>query len=279
MGPKNLFINILVDNKAASGLMSEHGVSVWIEAFGKRILFDTGQGKALLANAAALGIDLSMPDALVLSHGHYDHTGGITQVLKRNPAIKVYCHSNGVISRYSIHDATAPKNISMPDVQKSTILNLPTEQIFWTAHPLRMYPTIGLSGPIPQSNSIENVGCSFFLDPEGMRSDSIEDEMALWIQSDRGLVIVTGCCHSGLINTVNHVRRISGQEKISAIIGGLHLENASRQRLEVTCHALEEWDIDTIIPCHCTGDEAVTFMQNKLGGRVLPGYAGLSWGS
>jgi 7,8-dihydropterin-6-yl-methyl-4-(beta-D-ribofuranosyl)aminobenzene 5'-phosphate synthase len=80
-----------------------------------------------------------------------------------------------------------------------------------------------------------------------------------------------------LINTVNHIHRISGQERISAIIGGLHLESASDQRLEATCQALEQWNINTIIPCHCTGDEAVAFMQNKLGGRVLPGYAGLFW--
>jgi 7,8-dihydropterin-6-yl-methyl-4-(beta-D-ribofuranosyl)aminobenzene 5'-phosphate synthase len=81
-----------------------------------------------------------------------------------------------------------------------------------------------------------------------------------------------------LINTVNHVRRISGQERISAIIGGLHLVNASRQRLEATCQALKEWNVDTIIPCHCTGEEAVACMQNELSGKVIQGYAGLVWG-
>jgi 7,8-dihydropterin-6-yl-methyl-4-(beta-D-ribofuranosyl)aminobenzene 5'-phosphate synthase len=105
----------------------------------------------------------------------------------------------------------------------------------------------------------------------------VEDNMAMWIQSDRGLVIITGCCHSGLINTMKHGRLISGQEKIQAIIGGFHLLNASRQRLDAIGRALQEWNVDIIIPCHCTGDEAVTCMQKKPGRKVIPGYAGLVW--
>jgi 7,8-dihydropterin-6-yl-methyl-4-(beta-D-ribofuranosyl)aminobenzene 5'-phosphate synthase len=154
---------------------------------------------------------------------------------------------------------------------------LPAEQAIRVAHPQRIYNNIGLSGPIPKIHSLEDTSGPFFLDLEGTRPDPLEDDMAMWIQSDRGLVIITGCCHSGLIKTVNHVRRISGQEKISAIIGGFHLAHASHQRLEATCQALQEWNVDTIIPCHCTGDEAVALMQNKIGGKVVQGYAGLVW--
>ena len=277
MTGNNITIRILVDNKANADLMKEHGFAAWIEAFGYRILFDTGQGKALPHNSAALGCDLSLADALILSHGHYDHTGGLEHVLKHNPDIKIYCHSHVVHTRYSIQDGTAPQDISMPQSDRSVIFSLPKEQVCWTNHPQRIYANIGLSGPIPQIHPLEKINVPFFLDPEGTRPDPIEDDMALWIQSDRGLIIITGCCHSGLINTVNHIRRISGQERITTIIGGLHLANASSQRLEATCKLLKAWDIDTIIPCHCTGDEAVAFMQNELGQKVIPGYAGLAW--
>ncbi len=275
MTPKNIIIKIMVDNKANAGLMKEHGYSTWIEVFGQRILFDTGQGKALIHNSAALECDLSLADALILSHGHYDHTGGVSYIIKHNPGIKIYCHSHVILSRYSNWDVAAPQEISMPAIDKSALLNLPAEQVCWVTQPLQMSSNIGVSGPIPREHPLEDTGGPFFLDLEGIRPDPLEDDMALWIQSDQGLVIITGCCHSGLINTTNHIRRISRQDKISAVIGGFHLANASHKRLETTCQALQEWHVDTIIPCHCTGDEAVAYMQDELGKKVTPGYAGM----
>jgi len=180
-----------------------------------------------------------------------------------------------VHTRYVIRDGTGPKDISMPQEAKSAILGLPAEQSCRITHPERIYPNIGLSGPISQSHPLENTSGPFYLDPDRTCPDPLEDDMAMWIQSDRGLIIITGCCHSGLINTVNHVRRVSGQEKIYAIIGGFHLAHTSHQRLEATCKALQEWKVDTIVPCHCTGDDAVSDMQNNLGDKVIPGYAGM----
>jgi len=270
-------ITVLVDDKARMGLTKEHEFYAWIKVSGHRILFDTGQGIALMPNAAMLGCGLQLAETLVLSRGHYDHTGAVAQVLKRNPAIKVSCHPDILLSRYSIRDIAMPKDISMNAVNKSAILNLPTEQACWVTHPSRIYSNVGLSGPIPRTHQLEDTGGPFSLDPEGTRPNPVEDNMAMWIQSDRGLVIITGCCHSGLINTMKHGRLISGQEKIQAIIGGFHLLNASRQRLDAIGRALQEWNVDIIIPCHCTGDEAVTCMQKKPGRKVIPGYAGLVW--
>jgi len=276
--PENrITVKIIVDNKADGRLMKEHGFSAWIEAFGRKILFDTGQGKALIQNSALLNCDLSLADTLFLSHGHYDHTGGLVYVLKQNPSVKIYCHSKVVIMRYSIREGMEPKDISMPQKAKSAILSLNTEQVCWITRPGQIGSNIGLSGSIPRTNPFENTGGSFFLDTEGKQPDPIEDDMALWIQTDQGLVIITGCCHSGLINTVEHVRRTSGQEKIHAIIGGFHLANASPRRLEATCEALQKWNIKIIIPCHCTGDTAAAFLRNKLGKKVIQGFTGMTW--
>jgi 7,8-dihydropterin-6-yl-methyl-4-(beta-D-ribofuranosyl)aminobenzene 5'-phosphate synthase len=128
-------ITVLVDDKARMGLTKEHEFYAWIKVSGHRILFDTGQGIALMPNAAMLGCGLQLAETLVLSRGHYDHTGAVAQVLKRNPAIKVSCHPDILLSRYSIRDIAMPKDISMNAVNKSAILNLPTEQACWVTHP------------------------------------------------------------------------------------------------------------------------------------------------
>ncbi len=131
-------------------------------------------------------------------------------MLNQNASIKIYYHSNVFHTRYSIRNKIAPKDISMPKEVKTAILGLPAEQSCRITHSQHIYDNIGLSCPIPRIHLFEDTGVPFFLDPEGMLPDPIEDDMALWIESDRGLVIITGCCHSGLINTVNYIRRISG---------------------------------------------------------------------
>jgi len=163
-------ITMLVDNQAGHGLVAEHGLSLWIETEGKRILFDTGQGSALETNARALGVDLGTTDILVLSHGHYDHTGAITQVLQLAPKVDVYCHPGVVQARYSIRNER-PQPIQMPDVSVAAIEELPAQQLHWTRHPVSLSERIGITGRIPRQTSYEDTGGPFFLDPEGTRSD------------------------------------------------------------------------------------------------------------
>lgn len=270
-----MLIKILVDNKSSGGLLEEHGFSVWVEVSGQTILFDTGQGKALAPNAAMLGCDLEQVDMLVLSHGHYDHGGAVSQVLRIAPATRVFCHAGCFLPRYSIRPGEAPRTISMPQSEIEAILGLPDNRVQWVIAPLQIIPDIGISGAIPRVHPQEDTGGPFFLDPDGRHPDLIKDDMAMWILTDRGLIIITGCCHSGLINTVEHIRSVSGVERVFGVIGGLHLVNASRERLEATCSALRKWNPDFVIPCHCTGEEATAFLCDRLGSIVTSGYAGL----
>ena len=267
-------IRIVVDNKGSAGLVEEHGFSVWIEVSGHRILFDTGQGKALIPNAAMLGCDLKRIDMLVLSHGHYDHSGAISQVLQIAPDIKMFCHAASFLPRYSIRPGETPRNISMNLSDKEAILDISANRVHWVTAPHRIIPDVGISGTIPRIHPKEDTGGPFFLDPEGRHPDLIKDDMSMWIHTDRGLIIITGCCHAGLINTVEHIRSVSGVDKVFGVIGGLHLVNASRERLEATCSALRKWNPEFVIPCHCTGEEAITYLCNELGTKVTPGYAG-----
>lgn len=269
-------ITILVDNSANENLSVEHGFSSWIETGSQRILFDTGQGTALAANACALECDLSQADMLLLSHGHYDHTGGVPHVLNVNPGIPVYCHAGVFLPRYSISPEAGVKLVSMPQQSRAAMVGLPSRQIHWVSTPRLIQPDIGISGPIPRPHAFEDTGGPFFLDPDGHRPDLLDDDQALWIHTNRGLVIIVGCCHSGLLNTVEHIRRVSGIDRIRGIVGGLHLHNASEQRLEKTFRAIADWDVEFIVPCHCTGKDIVYSMLETFGDKVKQGRGGLT---
>lgn len=269
-------ITIIVDNHAGEGLTGEHGLSMWIKTAGKTILFDTGQGSAFGRNAHLLGINLSETDALVLSHGHHDHTGGIAQVLREAPEVDVYCHPGVVRPRYAIRKEAA-KAIQMPRESKAAMDTLSSKHLHWVQDPLMLSDSIGITGHVPRKTDFEDTGGPFYLDPEGKRPDLIDDDLALWIRTDQGLVVCLGCCHAGLVNTIRHVRSISGTERIRAIIGGLHLMNADRQRIEQTVDALQSFSPEIIVPCHCTGDNAMALLLNALGERVVTGVSGATY--
>jgi 7,8-dihydropterin-6-yl-methyl-4-(beta-D-ribofuranosyl)aminobenzene 5'-phosphate synthase len=273
-------LKILVDNAAGqTGLQTEHGFSLLIETGGKTILFDAGQETALENNARTLAISLQHIDAFVLSHGHCDHTGAVDFVLQENPAVPVYAHPAIFSERYSLHSGQPPREISMPSEERLIVANLPDSQLNWIRKPTPILPGVWLTGPIPRVHPLENTGGPFFTDPEGKTPDPITDDMALWIETIHGLLIVCGCCHSGLINTVNHIRQASGEARIFGIIGGLHLKNASADRLAATTDALRESNPEFIVPCHCTGEAAIAHFHAHLNTRIISGFAGFEFAS
>jgi len=268
-------ITVLVDNRAGEGLLSEHGLSFWIEADGKRILFDTGQG-ALEFNARILGVNLAETDTLVLSHGHYDHTGGIPMVLREARSAEIFFHPGVTHSRYAIRGGKA-KAIGMPREAMTAMEKLPPERLHPVQRPAMLSDRIGLTGPIPRAAAFEDTGGPFFLDPEGKAADPIEDDLALWIRTDDGLVVCAGCAHAGIVNTLDYVRGLAGGPRVRAVIGGMHLMEADPRRMTETIAALRVLPPDLLVPCHCTGEKAVEALTEAFGERVTPGAAGMAF--
>ena len=277
-------ITLLVDNGpflesgtppsgGVTNLATEHGLSMWIEHGDKRILLDTGQGPALEPNAAALGIDLSQTDILALSHGHYDHTGGVDRLLALAPTTQVYCHPSVTNDRYAVREGRSDF-IGMPKSPLHALRHLQAGQINWVTGPTSLVNDVSLTGPVPRLTDYEDTGGPFYQDDAGWRPDPLEDDLALWIGTREGLVICFGCAHSGAVNTLDYVRTLAPHTPIRAIIGGLHLNSASEERLQRTAEALRALDIPDIVPCHCTGAKAAQTFAEALGERVRAGGPG-----
>ncbi len=254
-------ITILSENTAASdGLKAEYGLSCWIEADGTCILFDTGMSGAFAENADRLGIDLSQAVHLILSHGHFDHTGGIALALERSPGVIVHLHPDAALPKY-LCGAGKSAAIGMPGPSLETIRDRTRRCLFHT-EVTRITEHVFITGPVPRT-SFEKIDQAFTLDPEGRIPDTIQDDQALWIETAEGLVIVLGCAHAGAVNTIGYIVEKSGRKDVRAVIGGMHLMGADQETIVRTADAVAAFRPGLISPNHCTGDEACAYFRER----------------
>lgn len=266
---QTLTITTLINNELPAGLETEHGLAFWIEYAGRKILFDTGQSDALVRNAETLNIDLSKTDVIILSHGHYDHTGGLETVLQIAPNAAVYLHPDAAKIRYSCHPNKPAKNIAMSAAACGALSAAAAKtNIIYTPRPVHIGSRLTVTGPVPRITDYEDTGGPFFFDADGQTPDPIIDDQALLISTPKGLVVVLGCAHAGVVNTLQYAVERTGQS-ICAVIGGLHLRAASDERMDKTLAALKNFNIRHIIPCHCTGRPAIDRLQEQFGQNCL----------
>lgn len=267
-------ITVLAENRTESrGLIAEHGLALWIEADGRRILFDTGQGLALAHNPKLMGVDLASATDVVLSHGHYDHTGGLDTVLARVPRIRLYLHPEAFRERYSRQHSGRAESAGMtapPDLDTRLILHP-------SASPQSLSPHIMLTGEIPRRTAYEDTGGAFYVDRECTRADQIPDDQALVIDTPCGSVIVLGCAHAGVVNTLDYVACLTRERPVLALIGGMHLRSASEERLDRTLEAIHRHDVKFIAPLHCTGMRATARIISAFPDRFLELRAGMRY--
>ena len=268
-------ITVLCDNHVDEPyLLAEHGFSLFIETETVNILFDTGQGMAIEQNTGSLGIDLQSVNMVVLSHGHYDHTGGLVSMSKGQGRINICAHPDVLQAKYRRLKTGIMKYIGYPQ----SLLKENKLKFTLNREPSWITSKILLTGEIPRRIPFEVIEEPFYA-KLGNRwvKDRLLDDQALVIDLSSGLVVILGCTHSGFISTLTRARELTGKNHFHAILGGIHLMNAGRKKVTQTVAALESFDIKNLILCHCTGIMAFMKLHQAFGDRVSLGQVGTVW--
>ena len=268
-------ITVLVENTAGGrGLLAEHGLSFWVELGSRRILFDTGQSEILFHNAQVLGIDLSHLDALVLSHGHYDHADGLRGMLQTAPTVPVHLRPQALAAKFACHGGQSRPVGMEGELARSLEPRLHEGLGSFTNGPVEVLPGVWATGEIPRKSAFEDTGGPFYLDPICTQPDELRDDQAVVLEVHDGLVVVLGCAHAGVVNTLDYVAELFPGRPIQMVWGGMHLVRASRARIAYTIEALRRHGVPRVGPAHCTGLEAVRELWNALPERCVECHVG-----
>jgi 7,8-dihydropterin-6-yl-methyl-4-(beta-D-ribofuranosyl)aminobenzene 5'-phosphate synthase len=261
-------VTTLVENSVpmGRGLVGEHGLSFLIEAGDKKVLFDTGQGLALARNAGAMGIDLGNVDAVVLSHGHYDHTGGLDALISVNRRFTLFAHPDAFSEKYSKrNDEIRPVGISMTQ----NALEEKGIRVVLGDAPLEIVPGITTTGEVPMKTAYERIDPALFARRgDTLIPDPMKDDLSLVLNTGTGTVVLLGCAHRGVINILNHVQGIAAKKRRWTVAGGLHLAGTSEMELKPIIAALESFSPELLAPGHCTGFPALWMLRAAFTGRL-----------
>jgi 7,8-dihydropterin-6-yl-methyl-4-(beta-D-ribofuranosyl)aminobenzene 5'-phosphate synthase len=259
-------VTSLVDDYCPKGgLRGEHGLSLFVEYGGARILFDAGQGPAFLENARTLGVDLSRLDAVVLSHGHYDHGSGLRSLYASlgEAAPPLFAGRNFDRSRFSrnmdgLKDIGIPRPILPPGFPPAIIIGAAEE----------LAPGIHL---LPSAERVDGkpANARFRLVEDGRDSvDAFDDELSLVFDTPRGMVIIAGCAHRGILNIISAAKLAFPGRALAAIIGGFHFVDAAESELEGLAQSIADCSPELVACSHCTGLKGFSALSRAIPGRT-----------
>jgi 7,8-dihydropterin-6-yl-methyl-4-(beta-D-ribofuranosyl)aminobenzene 5'-phosphate synthase len=263
-------------------LLGQHGISVLLEAASgaqrRNILMDVGHNaQALLFNMKELGVDPGCIDAICLSHGHYDHAGGLVEVLQAIGKRQLPVVAHPEIFRPHLSADPFLRSVGVESLSGPTRIAEAGGALLLCRDPLQLMPGLTTTGEVARRTDFEQVDETFKTIEQGrLKADTLPDELSLVARvAGKGLVVITGCSHAGIVNILKACEELAGTDRIEGIVGGLHLWNAPGQRIKKTVQALQETKIGWVAAGHCTGFHAQVELFLAFQDRFKPLSSGM----
>jgi 7,8-dihydropterin-6-yl-methyl-4-(beta-D-ribofuranosyl)aminobenzene 5'-phosphate synthase len=284
---QDLTITTLAENSVVAPYLGQWGLSFLLklvdaEGNPRKVVFDTGVHKeSLLYNVGKLKADLSDVDCVVISHGHRDHTAATVEVVKAAGNLKVYAHPHTFLPRL-YEDKTGkrrkhgvPKEEGLEEIEKAG------GDVYLTNEPTEIVPGVWTTGQIPRVTPFERPSSlskgerAIIVVNEDEADDQVLDDQALWMDVEGcGSLVVTGCAHAGLVNTVLQVQKLGRSARLHGLVGGTHLVGRSEGYLRETIQRLKQSDLSLISPCHCTGFKATAILWRSFSREFVLNFSG-----
>ena len=251
-------LKILTENRENEEFKGEPGLSIYVNAFGNKFLLDTGFTDLFLQNAKLMNLSLDDVEKIVITHGHNDHSGGITFLENKKTIIM---HPNAYKERWSIRRADYAGFL----IPREKLLKKHT--VIETKEPLLIHNNCYYLGEIPMTVDIEKDGnYATTLDHKITEIDVTEDDSGVAITTDKGLFIMTGCGHRGICNTIEYAKKVTGQNTVYGVLGGFHLREVEpqKEKIDYTINYFKQNNIKELYLGHCIKDEVIEYFENNL---------------
>lgn len=254
---RNLKITVLTTMLTDGAGIGEWGFAAMVEADGRRILFDTGgRPDTLVTNCRELKVDLSGLEDVILSHNHGDHTVGLATIAPQVAKARIHT-GKGIF--YPRPSQGGERNFMVSNRARLQSLNFVEHD-----KPAELFPGIWLTGPVPRKypeRNFSNLGK--IVTPAGTGEDNVPEDSSLVFDTDQGLVVLSGCGHAGIANTLEYARKVVRDAPVHAAIGGWHLFPLDDERLDWTAGKMKEFGVEHFLGAHCTGIEAVYHIRQR----------------
>jgi 7,8-dihydropterin-6-yl-methyl-4-(beta-D-ribofuranosyl)aminobenzene 5'-phosphate synthase len=274
-------ITVLCENTVPTpGLLGEHGFAAYVETPNGNILFDTGQGFGLIQNSLRLQKDLRQVTQVVLSHGHFDHTGGLLPFLGLHGPCDIVAHPDVLSERFRwmpVGKEEKPVSIGIP--WREAYLTTRGARFRWQKAFAEIAPNVYVTGEVPRRSPFETGDPKFVIKHDGnWAPDPFLDDYSLVLKTQVGLVVLLGCAHAGLINILDHAIAQTGEDRIYAILGGTHLGFSPEAQCEQTIKALGKYKVEVLAVSHCTGQRPIAQLAAAFGKGFAFGHVGFILG-